>query len=273
MNKKERVLGAISLKSVDKIPTSYRGLKNVTRSLLKYFGIKDTDEFINIKNELLGALGADYWAMGHNICYFSTFHAKYEGPVPDEPYIQDDCLFYVLEINAIPQRVELFDYEYAKFTDPPLFKVESESDIKDDFLIKKLKLFNFKEMANLYYEQKEKVIHKVKKSEKKEEKLTLENLRKDNEFIAMGSFNSLFIICSYLRGMDQFLLDLAANKKVAERIIGLFGEYCLEYNRRELEYFGKDAEFYCSWDDVATQDDVFSSQNYLKNIFYQYIKN
>jgi hypothetical protein len=267
MNKKERVLAAVSLRSTDKIPASYRGLKNVTKSLLKYFGIKDTDDFISIKSELLGALGADYWAMGHNICYFSTFHARYEGPVPDEPYIQDDCLFHVLGIRAIPQRVELYDYEYAKFTEPPLAKVESAGDVKDDFLIKKLQFFNFREMVNLYYEQKEKVIHKDIKSGNKEEKLNLDNLRKDNEFIAMGSFNSLFIICSYLRGMDRFLLDLAANKKVAQRIIGLVGEYCLEYNKRELDSFGKDAEFYCCWDDVATQDDVFFQPELFKQYF------
>ena len=267
MNKKERVLRAINLKSVDKIPTSYRGLKNVTKSLLRNFGIKDTDEFIEIKDEFLADLGTDYWAMGHNICYFSTFHAKYQGPLPGEPYIQDDCLFHALGIRAIAKKIEQYDYEYPKFTNPPLADIESASDIKDDFLIKKLRFFNFKEMVNLYYEQKEKVIHNIEKFRKKEEKLSLENLRKDNELIALGSFNSLYIICSYLRGMDNFLLDLAGNKKVAERIIRLVGEYCLEYNRKELQSFGKEAEFYCSWDDVATQDDIFFNPELFKKYF------
>jgi uroporphyrinogen-III decarboxylase len=267
MNKKERTLRAINLKTVDKIPTSYRGLKNVTKNLLKYFNIKDTDEFINIKDDLLKKLGADYWAMGHNICYFSTFHAKYQGPIPNDPYIQDDCLFHALGINAIAKRIEKYDYEYPKFTDPPLSKINHESDIDDNFLIKKLKLFNFKEMVNLYYEQKEKVIHNKEKNENLPEDLKIENLRKNYEFIAMGSFNSLFIICSYLRGMDQFLLDLAGNKKIAEKIIRLVGEYCLEYNKKELESFGKEAEFYCCWDDVATQEDIFFNPELFKKYF------
>jgi hypothetical protein len=173
MNKKERTLRAINLKTVDKIPTSYRGLKNVTKNLLKYFNIKDTDEFINIKDDLLKKLGADYWAMGHNICYFSTFHAKYQGPIPNDPYIQDDCLFHALGINAIAKRIEKYDYEYPKFTDPPLSKINHESDIDDNFLIKKLKLFNFKEMVNLYYEQKEKVIHNKEKNENLPEDLKI----------------------------------------------------------------------------------------------------
>ncbi len=267
MNKKERVISAIKFKDIDRIPTSYRGLKNVTKELIAYFGIEDTEDFISIKDDLLENLGADFWAMGHNICYFSTFHAKYNGPVPEDPYIQDDCLFHALGIRAIAKKVEEYDYEYARFTDPPLSDIGSASDIKDDFLISKLKLFDFDHMVNLYHEQKEKVVRGITHDQNHKEELSINNLRKNNEFIALGSFNSLFIICSYLRGMDQFLMDLAGNKKIAEKIIKLVGEYCLEYNKLELEAFGGKAEFYCCWDDVATQDNLFFQPDLFKKYY------
>lgn len=210
--------------------------------MLKYFNIESTDDFISNKDILLEKLGANFWAMGHNICYFSTFHAKYDGPPPSELYIQDDCMFHVLGISAIAKRVAEFDYEYPRFLDPPLASIESASEIKEDFLISRLKYFDFSHIVNLYYKQKDKVLREP--IDTNDHKISLANLRKSNEFIAMGSFNSLFMICSYLRGMDRFLMDIAGNKKLAEKIIKLTSQYCLEYNRRELESLGPQAEFY-----------------------------
>ncbi|MDZ7836712.1 MAG: hypothetical protein U5N58_01550 [Actinomycetota bacterium] len=256
---------------MDKIPTSYRCLKNVTSTLLKHFNIEPTDDFTSIKDIMLEKLGADFWGMGHNICYFSTFHARYEGPPPSESYIQDDCMFHVLGIRAIAKRVAEFDYEYPRFLDPPLASIESTSEINENFLISKLKYFDFSHMVNLHYEQKDKILRKS--FEANDYKISVTSLIKNNEFIAMGSFNSLFMICSYLRGMDRFLMDIAGNKKLAEKIIQLTSQYCLEYNRRELESFGPQAEFYCSWDDVATQEDRFSALKILGDISFLSTKN
>jgi multiple sugar transport system permease protein len=41
MTKKERIYAAVGFKGVDRIPTTYRGLKPVSESLLKYFGFID----------------------------------------------------------------------------------------------------------------------------------------------------------------------------------------------------------------------------------------
>lgn len=263
MNKKERVLAAINFKEVDKIPVTYRGLKYVSESLLKYFGFKDNKIFSKNYKQFLKKLGADFWSMGHNIGYFSTFHPGYNGPPPIKPYIPDGLLYYALGINAKLARVEKYNYEYAAYVDPPLASLESVSDMKRGFLTSKLDLFDYNTMVNMLYSQKEKAVM----SESDEIDYSIEELRKSNEFITLGSFNSLFILCSYLRGMEQFLIDLYVNKKIAEHIIGEVGEFVLEFNKRELSGFGKEAEFYCSWDDVAGQRGMIFPPELFKKYF------
>jgi hypothetical protein len=263
MNKKERIYAAVGFKGVDRVPTTYRGLKPVSESLLKYFGFDDYAVFSKNYLAFLRKLKADFWGMGHNLCYFSTFHPKYVGPPPDPPYIRDGVLFYALGINAKLARVEKYNYEYAAYVDPPLAGLDSAQDLKKDFLMSKLDLFDFTTRVNMLYSQKEKAVL----SDSNEIDFSIDELKGNDEFIACGSFNSLFIICSYLRGMEQFLMDMHIDKKFAERLIGEVGEFILEFNKREISSFGDQAEFYCSWDDVADQRGMMFSPNLFKKYF------
>ena len=53
-----------------------------------------------------------------------------------------------------------------------------------------------------------------------------EDIKNSNDdFICIGSLTNFFMICSYLRGMDNFFMDLAFNKKLAEKIIGEVGQF------------------------------------------------
>jgi uroporphyrinogen decarboxylase len=263
MNKKQRVLAAIQHREVDRIPTTYRGLKFVSESLMNHFGIAQPDVFSKNYTEFLRRLGADFWGMGHNICYFSTFKPRYTGPPPKSPYIADGLTYHALGINAKLVCIEKYNYEYAAYVDPPLGGVVRASDIKRGFLTFKLDLFDFSNMENMLYSQKEKAVT----TQNNEIDYPLDVLRRNDEFIAMGSFNSVFIMCSYLRGMEQFLIDLLQNKKIAQRLIGEVGEFVLEFNRRELGSFGRDAEFYSSWDDVAGQRGMLFPPGLFKEHF------
>ncbi len=62
-------------------------------------------------------------------------------------------------------------------------------------------------------------------------------------------------------------MDLVSNRKLAEKIISEVGEFCLEFNRRELESFGNKAEYYGGWDDVAGQDGMMFSPELFKKYF------
>lgn len=48
-------------------------------------------------------------------------------------------------------------------------------------------------------------------------------------------------------------MDLAFNKKLAEKLINEVCEFGIEYNRRELEAFGNVGQYYGAVDDVAGQ--------------------
>lgn len=162
-------------------------------------------------------------------------------------------MFHTLGINSNIGTISDFNIKYVNFgIDPPLVNIFRASELKKGFLTSRLDLFDFKEMANRYISPE----------------LTYENLKdSENDIICMGALNNFYMICSYLRGMDQFLMDLVSNRKLAEKIISEVGEFCLEFNRRELESFGNKAEYYGGWDDVAGQDGMMFSPELFKKYF------
>jgi uroporphyrinogen decarboxylase len=250
MNKIERIISSIKLKTVDKIPTSYRGVECLSKSLMKYFNIKGEGFLNNEENRdiLLERLGADIWSDTVRIDKFNNFHPMYNGSSPEPPYANDGSLFYTLGIKSRSTRIEKYNYEYSYITKSPLKKISTISELKKNSLISRLDLFDFETMVNgVTGEEFDK--------------------RKNRDFISMGSLNNFFMICCYLRGMEQFLSDLAFNKKLAEYIINEVGEFCLEFNKRELLSFGRNAEFYCCWDDLAGQYGLMISPEVFKKYF------
>lgn len=252
MTKKERVLAAINFKEVDKIPTTYRASKYLSESLMKYLKIKGPVNFGKNYKELLNKIGADFWSSGSKIDKFSTFIPKYKGSLPQPPYVDDGTMFYSLGIKSKIGRVDKYNMEYPNVgIDPPLTNIDSKGEIKG-FLTSKLELFDFKSMRNKY----------------DIEGATYENIKDSNDdLICMGTLSSLFMICCYLRGMENFLMDLIYNKKVAKVIIDEVSEFCLEFNRRELSEFGKKARYYGTWDDVAGQNGMIFSPELFKKYF------
>lgn len=253
MDKKERLKAAINLKKVDRIPTSYRGSDYISKKLMKYFGLNNPDNLEGNYKKLLSMLGADFWSSGSKIGKFSTFFPEYIGPPPEKPYVNDGQLFYTLGIHSNIGTISEYNTKYINFgIDPPLANITSSKELKKGFLTSKLDLFNFEEMANRYTS----------------DNLTYENLKNsEDDTICMGALNNFYMICSYLRGMDQFLMDLARNRKLAEKIIGEVDEFCLEFNRLELEAFGYKAEYYGDWDDVAGQNGMMFSPDLFKKYF------
>jgi hypothetical protein len=100
MTKKERALAAIKFKTVDKIPSSYRGLPNLSVRLNRYFGFEEPDNLLKNYKNLINALGADFYASGSKICKFTTYTARYNGPEPQKPYIKDHANYYQLGANS-----------------------------------------------------------------------------------------------------------------------------------------------------------------------------
>ena len=250
MNKSDRVIASIKLKPVDKIPTSYRGVNCLSESLMKYFNIEGEGSFNNEKNHkiLLKKIGADIWFDTVRPDKFNYFHPLYKGPLPESQYANDGSLFHTLGIKSKSIRIEKYDYEYSYITESPLKKFSTINELRNYSLLSRLSLFNFKLMINGASGE-------------------MFNKEKNKNFISIGSLNNFFIICCYLRGMEQFLSDLAFNIKLAEFIINEVGEFCLEFNRKELLSFGENAKFYCCWDDIAAQNGLMISPKIFNKYF------
>ena len=229
----------------------------LVRRLMAHFGLDPAGGLASAE-ALLQRLGADFWASGSRVDAWATFLPAYRGPLPQPPYVSDAAYFYTLSIPAVIGGVDEVGFEYPAYVDPPLARVERASDIPAGYLTQRLAYFDFDSMVN----------RQAGATLKAGEPLSYEALAaSDHHVICIGILNNLFMICSYLRGMEQFLLDLALDRALAERLIGEVGEFCLEFNRRYLAAFGARAELYAAWDDVAGQDGMMFSPALFRRYF------
>ena len=254
MTKKERALSAIRLKSVDKIPSSYRGLPNLSVKLNRHFGFEEPENIISNYKNLINVLGTDFYASGSKICKFTTYTPVYNGPEPKKPYVKDHANYYQLGANSVAGKGGAGDesMEYDVITDPPLATLTHASELKEGFLTARLKYFDFSIFENKYGS----------------EELSYKNLKgSQDEFICIGNLSHLFMICWALRGYEQFLTDLAFNIRFAEKLIKEVSDFSIEYSKKELEAFGNVAEYYGTADDVAGQYGMMFSPEQFKKYF------
>ncbi len=266
MNIKERALAAVNFSGVDRIPTTYRGIDYLTESLFKYLGLGSFDNIQKKYKDFLNELGADFWSSGQCPGAFSYFNPECNHPVPELPLINDSAYFYTLGIKSRLKLIEKYNYNtIVWWDDPPLANIESENEISEGFLTSKLDYFEFDKFVNkLSVDSKKRILNKKINARH----LSYENLRNSQEdFICMGTLNEPFIICSYLRGMEQFLMDMVSNTRLAGRIIAEVSDFCIEFNKRELGGFGDKAEWYSMWDDVASQDGLLFDPRLFKKYF------
>ena len=252
MGIKERIFNAVMLKEVDRIPMTYRGTDLLTKKIMNHFNFSNPDDFTANRKEFIIKIGADMWSTASRLSKFAVYIPTYNGPSAKPPYVNDDQYFYTLGINTMKSDISEF---YG--VDPILGSIDNAEEIKEGFLTSKLEYFDFSKMVNRY----------------RDERISYENLKDDpDEIISIGNLTSIFMICTFLRGTENFLMDLAANKNLAEKIISEVSDFCLEYSARELKSFGSKAHYYGTWDDVAGQDGIMFSPSVFKKYFLPFYK-
>ncbi len=258
MKKKDRLKAAVRFETVDRLPNTYRASDHISKEIVKFFGLQESSALKDQYKEILDYVHADFWSSGSKIGKFSTFFPTYKGEVPKTPYIDDGQLFYTLGIRSTVGTIAQYNIQYVNFgVESPFADVERASDLKEGFLMPKVDLFDFASMQNRYVG----------------ESLSCDYLkRSENDLICMGALNNIYMICCYLRGMDNFLMDLVCNKGVAEKIIYEVSDFCLEYNLRELESFGQKADYYGGWDDVAGQNGMMFAPSIFEKYFLPFYK-
>jgi len=284
MNSKERIKASIGFRSMDKIPVMYRALNFTSFSLMKHFNIgkpDDPDLLLKKYKELIAALKIDAWSSGCNIGKFSTFVPRYKGPELD---FIDNNYYSAVGIPTKPKTIAEYDYTFTEIISNPLAGAQSPGEVKG-FLTKKLDFFDYDKLINnaLNLRASGAFGSKGKKTsegnladrnedlqsseERLAESLSMTTLAaKGEEFICMGNvLSSPYMLCSYLRGMDTFLLDLAGNKVMAEAVIGEVKDFVIEFNRRYIKSATGRCEYFGCWDDVAMQNGMmFPPGDFIK---------
>ena len=266
MNSKDRFLSAVKFKGVDRLPCSFRATSPLSSRLFSFLNIPETSG-LTARRALLDVLGADFWSSGSKIDALATFVPTYLGEKPQQPFIEDKSLFYTLGIGVVRGQVDAYHFDYPAYTHPPLATIRSPNELQPHFLTSKLDQFDFHRYIN-------KASSNLPVGLDANDPLLLYALEgSQRDFICIGTLNNIFMICCYLRGMEQFLMDMVSDKKITELIIGEVSEFCLEFCRRELENFGDHAEFYGSFDDLAGQNGILFSPPCLKHTSCLTIRN
>ena len=240
MNKKQLLLNSIEHKSVKNIPLMYRGTPLMNNKLIDYFNLERLD-----KNweKLIELLGADNFSDGETLGAFTNYFPKYIGP--DFKTVFETNYFNIWGIT--PEKIYSGNEREVVFSkDPPLYDSDSLADIRD-YNFPRPEWFDF----SIYKNNSEAIIHR-NQDEQEEIKLVVFN-SSDKYFLNTSCMNSLFMVSTYLRGMDKMLMDLVSNKKYAETLIGNIGEFMLEFCIRNLKSIGNYIDLYGIWDDFAMQ--------------------
>ena len=265
MKIKDRIFSAIKFKGVDRIPILFRGLPPLSKKLMKYFKIgdfKDSNILLKYYRTLLKELGADIWAAGGSAA-FSNFSPKYIGP---ELKLIDRDYFSVLGVEIKEITIKKYNYSYTVCLRGPLADYDSPKNI-EGFLTNKLDYFDYKNSVN-------NLLNYGKNSEYynnpvAEKILNYDNFKNsDEDIVTMGNImTNPFMLCCYLRGMDNFLFDLIGNKKMAEALINEVELFVIEFNRRSINKTQIKPMIFATWDDVATQNGLMFSPDIFKKYF------
>jgi uroporphyrinogen decarboxylase len=252
----------------------YRADEIINQKVMQHFGIPDDECW---EQGILSNLGADFISGGASLSEYSTYIPQYVGPHFDADY--DKCLFYTFGINSravYDEEGRFFMYDY--FQRPPLASAQTVDDIRRhefpkpnwyDFtryttMITRKSPFGTSKDADEGHPSSEGA---------DTEYVNCTDIKTSDDHFTCTYFNSsVFIICSYMRGMERLLYDLAAEPKLAHALVERVGEACVDLNKALLASIGKRIEVYGIWDDFAGQDNLLMSPGMWRRHFKPYYK-
>jgi len=246
MKTKKLLLDSIMHKSTDKIPTMYRGAPSVNQKLIEYFNLGSLE---NDWNKLIEYLGADNYSDGETLGGFTTYFPDYIGP--DFKSIFEINRFDVWGIR--PSEIYTGKERNIVFSkNPPLYSKDEITDLQKHNY-PRIEWFDF----STYRNNTEQITYKCFKEQSK---IKLSDFKKSYEyFLNTSCMNSIFMVSTYLRGMDKMFMDLILNQKYAETLLNSIGEFMVQFNARNLKSIGSSIDLYGIWDDFADQESLMIS--------------
>lgn len=250
---KKLLLDAIGHKAC-RVPTMYRGEPEVNDRLMDYFGLGGIE-----KNwpDLIKCLGADNYSDGETLGGFTTYFPKYAGP--DFDTIFEINRFNIWGIKPVDiQAGGSRDIVFSK--NPPLAGKDELDDVRN-YTYPQLDWFDFE----VYRNNSEQVYYH---SEQQQPELKLSQLKPSDEyFLNTSCLNSIFMTSIFMRGMDHMLMDLVANQRYAEILIGNIGQFMLEFCQKNLASIGPKIDLYGIWDDFASQEGLMLSPQLWRKFY------
>jgi uroporphyrinogen decarboxylase len=242
MNVKKEIINGIKNKQADRaIPMMYRANMDTDIKMHKYFGLDEPEK--DWKN-LLKALGADIMTNGDTLSRWFTYIPEYKESGPYNNLYHDPVLYYSWGLDSKP--VSTGTFEYVNFAiNEPLRNAGIDEIIK--YRGPEIDDFNF---DNFNYDPAE---------------------REDN-FFCTTVLNYIYMLSKWLRGEEQFLMDLAANQKLAGVLVDKVGEFAVMITGELYKRHGKKLDMYGIFDDVATQDAMIMNPDIWRKFFKKWFK-
>jgi len=229
MNPKERVKTILSFKEADRVPWDLWATPEVIELLCKKLNLAD-------KESLLRYFEVDFrYIVGPS--FVGQELKKY-----DDGSVED---LWGVRRKTITLEKDGIKWSYKHVLISPLEKAESVKEI-DEYKWPSYDLWDYSELKKECMKYKDFVI--VNAGDRLDRTAQLKPMM-------------------YLRGVEQSLIDLYTNPKIAEAIIEHIKNYFLEYNKRVFEEVKGEVDIFMMGDDFGTQHGLMVSKEMWKKFF------
>jgi len=226
MSSRERVMAAANHTEPDRVPAHINASKWVVARLMK---VLDVDSDI----DLLKGLNVDVYDM-RGIDLRSGVAPRYIGP-ESEFFTRGSsdwggnisCLWRMKETEQ--QTIAGMNYE---FSEPEMMHAQSIEEL-EEFDWPRVDWFEFSKIRD--------------------------ELKAYEEFSIMASGGSIFQHITYVRGMQELLLDMAGEPHIAEYLFNKFSDFYFDYYSRMFEEAGDLIDVFALADDFGTQQSTLIS--------------
>ena len=245
---RERVITALSHKEPDRIP---RDLGGRVSSMMKnaYYSLK---KYLNLDECGYDTINSDYFVVeefDERILRFFDIDFRrvfLKGSSEYKRVVREDGS-WIDEIGLTRR----FTGMYGEQVDHPLRRAKDAADIK------KFKFYNAYDPARVegLKERVEYLYHET-----------------DYAIVAGGPAAGLLETCCWMRGYDQFPIDLMLNKKMAHTLLAKLTNYYIELMDAFLSVVGPYIQMIELADDLGTQKNLFISPELYREIILPYYK-
>lgn len=243
---KNLLLDCIMHNGADKVPTMYRGEPSTNEKLIKFFNLGSIEDDWE---KLTLLLGADNYSDGETLGGFTTYFPNYTGP--DFKSTFEVNRFDIWGINS--QEVYIGKERHVVFAKIPPLGSKDDIAALDNYPYPKLEWFDF----TCYRNNTEQISFK---SHKDQQEIKLSDFKKsETHFLNASCQNSIFMVSTYLRGMEKLFMDFLLNPMYAETLIAKIGGFMIEFNKINLANIGEFIDLYGIWDDFADQEGLMIS--------------